>query len=91
MQDTALSPSYEALLEPDSNMRSTVQTAILKILSGLNRTRTPEGYVTYQLDQLDQDELYTIQIRDFRGPGDIVPVSDQFFLGNCSYIVIVSS
>ena len=58
-----------------------IQSLIIKVLSGLNRTRTPEGYVTYQLDQLDQDELYTIQIQDFRGPGDIVPVSDQFFLG----------
>lgn len=80
----ALSPTYQARLEPDSNMRSVIQRAILITLSGLNQTRTPEEYVTFQLDHLDQYVLYTIQIRDVRGPGDIVPVSDQFFLGKCA-------
>jgi len=37
-------------------------------------------FLAYQLDSLEQEELYTIQIQDNRGAGNIIQVSDAFWL-----------
>ena len=84
MQDTALSPTYEVEYEPDSNTRSRNQVIFIKILSGLNNSRTPEGYQAYRIDGLDQDELYIMHIQEFIMGTGVVQLSDQFFL--CKYM-----
>lgn len=84
LQDTALSPTYEVEYEPDSNTRSRNQVIFIKILSGLNNSRTPEGYQAYRIDELEQDELYTMHIQEFITGTGVVQLSDQFFL--CKYM-----
>ena len=84
LQDTALSPTYEVEYEPDSNTRSRNQVIFIKILSGLNNSRTPEGYQAYRIDGLDQDELYIMHIQEFITGTGVVQLSDQFFL--CKYM-----
>ena len=50
LQDAAIRPTYEALLAPDSNTRSSDQIFLLRTFSRLNFSRTPEGFRAYQLD-----------------------------------------
>ena len=84
MQDTALSPTLEVEYEPDSNTRSRNQVVFIKVLSGLNNSRTPEGYVAYQIDGLEQDELYIMHIQEFQPGTGVIQLSDEFFL--CKYM-----
>jgi len=79
LQDVALNPFYEVVFRPD-NRGSTTSITFIKILSSFTRSRTPQGFLAYQLDNLEQEELYTIQIQDNRGAGDIIQVSDAFWL-----------